>query len=163
MKNIYLIGMPGSGKTTLGGLLASKYKLNYIDLDNYIEHLAKKSIEDLFKVSEDYFRNYETKALNALKNTKDTIISCGGGIVLRAQNKALMNGYVIYLETDLKTLEKRLHQDTKRPLLKNNSLLDLYNQRKDLYLKFADYKIKATNSLYDNLKALEALYENLSN
>ena len=98
---IYLIGMPGSGKTTVAINLAKKLSMTYVDLDGWIEKVAHLFIEDIFeKYGEEKFRELETEMLRKLPED-NIVVSCGGGIVVKKHNKALMNGLKIYLDTDL--------------------------------------------------------------
>lgn len=148
---IYLIGMPGSGKTTIGKKLAENLKYDFIDLDAYIEEKSLMFIEDIFKdYGEDKFRELETKALSEVKPL-NIVISTGGGIVTKKKNKLLMDGLVIYLNTDLKLIEKRLEDSYLRPLLKNNSLENIYNDRFLKYQDFANYNVSNNKTPDDTL------------
>lgn len=133
---IYIIGMPGSGKTTIAKHLAQALNYTYYDLDAMIEKEALLFIEDIFeKYGEDVFRRLETEALERIPEG-DYVIACGGGIVTKKQNKALMNGLKIYLDTDLDVIKERLSHDYQRPLLKKKTLEQLFDER---YLKYQDF------------------------
>lgn len=140
---IYLIGMPGCGKSKCGRFLAEKLSYEYIDLDKYIEGKENFKIEEIFnKFGESHFRSLETNALK--ENIKDNlVISCGGGIIKKIENKEIMkNGLVIYLNTPLDLIEEHLkNSSNKRPLLKEKTLLEIYNERKDLYISFMNYQV----------------------
>lgn len=140
---IYLIGMPGSGKSSLGKELAKKINYDFIDMDLYIEKQAGMFIDEIFdSYGEEYFRDLERNVLNDFNNMDNVIIATGGGVIKNKNNKKLMNGICLYLEVALDELEKRLSKsEIERPLLKKYSVLELYNQRKDLYDYFADYKV----------------------
>ena len=144
---IYLIGMPGSGKSSLGKVLASKLNYEFIDMDIYIEQKAGMFIDEIFEsYGEAYFRDLERNVLNDFNNMDNVIIATGGGVIKNKNNKKLMNGICLYLEVALDELEKRLSKsEIERPLLKKYSVLELYNQRKDLYDYFADYKVDNMN------------------
>lgn len=145
MKNIVLIGLPGSGKTTLGRLLAEKRNMKFIDLDYRIEQLEEMPIKEIFeKHGEPYFRNLETKtAENASKET-NTVISAGGGIILKEENMRLLreNGIIVFINRDPAAIIKDI-QTNNRPLMQNdpNRIVRLYEQRHTLYRQYSDYEI----------------------
>lgn len=146
-KNIYLVGMPGSGKTTISKELCFRFNYDFVDLDQYIEQQSGLSIIEIFsRYGEDYFRILEKKALQD-HNNSNKIISTGGGIVKDKMNKKLMHGIVIFIDVDLKTLQKRLQNDKNRPLLRDISIEDLYANRIENYHYFADYVV-----INDNLE-----------
>jgi len=141
---IFLVGMPGSGKTYWGGVIAMMKGISFIDLDEYIETKEQRSIADFFKEhDEKAFREIEKTYLASIieNNTADTIIACGGGTPCYMDNMNLMkqNGVVIYLKTGTSFLMDRLkgHID-KRPLLTahtdlNKRLETLLTERAPIY------------------------------
>ncbi len=141
--NIVLIGMSGAGKSTVGIALSYKMKMPFVDMDNYIARKMGMSISEIFeKYGNDRFREIETEVAKYIgEKYKNTIISTGGGVVLRPQNMEYLkkNGYVIYINRSVEHILKTLNSE-KRPLLKNNpnKLYEMYEQRHDLYLKYAD-------------------------
>ncbi len=157
---IYLIGMPGCGKSTLGTKLAEKLNMEFIDMDTYIEKKSCMFIDEIFEAyGEKFFRELETNTLKEFMELDNVIISTGGGVIKNKAHKELMNGKCIYLDVDLETLDKRLqNSDTIRPLLQTKTVYTLYEERKDLYDYFADYKIKnndineAINNILEVLK-----------
>ena len=155
---IYLIGMPGSGKTTIGRKLAQKLAYPFIDLDAMIEKDALMFIDDIFeKYGEKTFRRLETESLMSIEGD-DAVISCGGGIVTIKDNKAKMNGYKVYLNTELDIIKERLLDDVKRPLLRKKSLEQLYEERMLKYIDFADVIIAND---HDVDKTVEAIMKHL--
>ncbi|MDY0074769.1 MAG: shikimate kinase [Acholeplasmataceae bacterium] len=135
---IYIIGMPGSGKSTVGRKLAQVLDRPFIDLDGLIEKDALMFIEDIFeKYGEKKFRELETEALKKIVDDNQVIV-CGGGIVTKKENKQLMNGFKIYLDTDIELIRERLETDYIRPLLKEKSLDQIYQERYLKYIDFAD-------------------------
>ena len=139
----YLIGMMGSGKSSVGKLLANKLQFSNIDIDKEIEKGEKLSINEIFeKKGENYFREIESKYL--LRKRKSAVVSCGGGIILNKQNREFLrtSGYTIYLKSSIPTLEKRLLNKNSRPLLNNDNLKEtlknIYNKRKKLYTSAAN-------------------------
>lgn len=119
---IYLIGYMGSGKSTVGKLLAELMKLDFIDFDRYLEKEEGKSIENIFDMAgEDKFRDLEHEYLKKLLPIKNVIVSLGGGTPCFHNNMELINnsGTSVYLEMDADTLVKRLSKaKNKRPLIR---------------------------------------------
>lgn len=159
--NIYLIGMPGSGKSTIGKELAAYLNRPHVDLDGYIEQKSFMFIPEIFDTyGESFFRDLETNCLIELQEFKNTIISCGGGIVVKEANKKYMNGMVIYLSTDLEILKTRVEKNTDdRPLLKKMSIEELYEKRKNLYLSFSDIVVDSSFHCMEELIEAVMKYE----
>ena len=139
MENIILIGMPGSGKSTVGQILAQKLSRRFVDADVAIVEKAGMSIPDLFmQQGEDGFRALETQVLAELGKQSGLIIATGGGCVTRESNYNSLhqNGTIFCLNRDL----SRLPTDG-RPLSQSGKLEEMYRIRKPLYDRFADYHI----------------------
>lgn len=144
---IYIIGMPGSGKSSVAKHLAQKLNYPLIDVDATIEKEVLMFIDDLFeKYGEKKFRELETETLRNI-NAHDAVIACGGGIVTQKENKALMQGTKVYLDVDLDIIKERLSQDYIRPLLRKTSLEKLYEERYLKYVDFADVIISNESSI----------------
>ena len=133
--NIYLIGMMGAGKTTVGKHLAQHLNYRFIDTDRTIEAIATQPISSIFaRHGEAYFRKLETKVLSELSVYTRTVVSTGGGIIQEQVNWSyLRDGLVVWLDVDLEILKQRVALDPTRPLAdKLESLLEtrrpLYNQ-----------------------------------
>lgn len=137
--NLYLIGMMGAGKTTLGRILAKELGYRFVDTDELIERVAGQSITEIFATEgEAAFRETETKVLAEVSAYKKLAISTGGGIVLRQQNWSyLHHGIVVWLDVPVQQLYERLREDTSRPLLRDPDplakLQSLYESRQRLY------------------------------
>lgn len=119
--NIVLIGFMGSGKTTVGEVLAEQLSYGFLDTDQYIEEKEGTTIRNIFdQKGEVYFRNLETSTLQELVEvTSEKIVSSGGGLPLRQKNADLLKklGFVIYLRVSKNTVLERLQGDDTRPLL----------------------------------------------
>ena len=144
---IYLIGMPGCGKSTLGKKLSEKLNYEFIDMDNYIEKNACMFVEEIFSAyGEEYFRALERNTLKEFLSLDNVIIATGGGVIKNQSNKELMDGKCIYLYVDTKELDRRLQEsDIVRPLLLEKSVYTLFEERKDLYEFFKDIKVDNSN------------------
>ena len=144
--NIYLIGMMGSGKSTLGKTLSEKIQKPFIDLDSEIEKATGKSITQIFDIyGEEQFRKMETKQL---KQYSESIVACGGGIVLNNANREFINenGIAILLLATMGQLAQRLSSSNNRPLLADDNmeeaLTKLWLERLIDYLDTANFTIE---------------------
>ena len=139
---IYLIGMPGSGKSTVGRKLAKKLGLKFIDTDSLIEKDENRKISEIFETDgEVYFRDLETKKLEEIQSMADVVVSTGGGVVVRVTNQKLLNGHILFLDTNPMLLERRLEQSKSRPLLNSYSVSYLYKSRIENYRKFCSLSL----------------------
>ena len=146
---IYLIGMPGCGKSKTAKYLQIEKDINVVDLDKVIEEENGMEISTIFnKYGEDYFRVLETRALEKVgKSNQNLVVSCGGGVVTKKENKnAMKNGITVFLDASIETLKEHLETSSNtRPLLKVKTIEQIYNERIDLYYDFADYIVKYKN------------------
>jgi shikimate kinase len=120
MRNIYLVGFMGTGKTSVGKALAKKKKRQFIDLDEFIELREKMTIADIFaKKGEAYFRRVEQEALNTVAKEENFIVACGGGIVINPANIATMKstGDLVSLSASAPVILRRVSGFVHRPLL----------------------------------------------
>lgn len=147
--NIYVIGMMGTGKSTVGSLLAQQMGYRFFDTDTVIEQVAGKNINEIFaQAGETAFRDIETQVLAELSAYTKLAIATGGGIVLRRQNWSyLQQGLVVWLDTPVELIYSRLRSDTTRPLLNHpdpaSQLQTILNQRQGLYAQ-ADLRISVS-------------------
>lgn len=148
--NLYLVGMMGAGKTTIGRLLAQHLDYRFFDTDAVIEQAAAQPITQIFAESgEAAFRQLETQVLAQLSPYTRLVIATGGGIVLKRENWSyLRHGVVVWLDVPIEHLQQRLQHDTSRPILQDlnanlkEKLQALSDQRQSLYAQ-ADLQITA--------------------
>ena len=131
--NVYLIGMMGSGKTTIGKVLAHKLNYRFFDTDVLIEKVAQKTIPEIFATEgESYFRELETQVLRELSAYNHSAIATGGGIIQKTVNWSfLRQGLIVWIDADLELLLERVAEDTNRPLA--GKLQSLLSKRRSLY------------------------------
>ena len=150
MKNIILIGIMGSGKTTFGKILSQKTGHEMIDLDDYLVNRFNMSIPDMFAISEDYFSNNETTCCQEVSELEGKIISTGGGVIKRPENMTYLkkNGVVFYIDRPIEDIVKDV-DPSGRPLLKDgpDKLYALDKERRDKYMSSCDYHIINDGSL----------------
>jgi shikimate kinase len=137
--NLYLVGMMGAGKSTLGRYLAQQFGYHFFDTDNLVEQAAQRSIADIFATDgEAAFRDLETAVLQELVAYTRLVVATGGGLVLRRENWGhLRHGVVVWLDVPHGELCDRLKQDQQRPLLQRpdwqDYLAQLMAQRRSRY------------------------------
>lgn len=151
-KNIVIIGMPGSGKTTIGSLVAKKLGMNFIDMDEMIVKKENKTIAEMFAISEEYFRNSETNLAKELSKENSLVISTGGGIVKRKENIDCFKGnsVVVFLNRQPENIISDIDIKT-RPLLREgiDNVYKLYNERLHLYKEYCDVEIINDTTIYE--------------
>ena len=138
-ENLILVGMPGSGKTTIGQLLAQKTGKKFIDVDRFIEEKHAISIPEIFRLyGEVAFREMESEAIAELGQQSGLVLATGGGCVTVESNYRPLhqNGIIIWLQRDLEKLPTE-----GRPLSHRGTLEAMYQIRKPLYERFADIQI----------------------
>ena len=143
------MGLPGSGKTTIGRQLARRLGQPFVDSDHEIEHRLGCSIREFFaREGEDSFRNQEQQVIDELTQTHQGVIATGGGAVLREVNRRHMHerGQVIYLRSTPEDVFRRVRHDTARPLLQVDDPLSrlrtLFEARDPLYREAAHFVIE---------------------
>jgi shikimate kinase len=151
--NIYLIGMMGSGKSTIGPLLAQHLGYSFLDTDTTIEQLVGQSVAEIFQtVGETEFRQIETQVLAEVSAHLRLVVATGGGIAIEQENwNHLHQGLVIWLDPPVEVLVERLQCDTTRPLLANaadlqSKLATILAARRHRYRE-ADIQISITQNL----------------
>ena len=161
-KNIILTGFMGSGKSTIGRILAKKLEHSYfLDTDALIEHFENREISDIFlNEGEEYFRDAEKRVFNWIKNdVKNAIISTGGGLPMFIP-EIKEAGIVIYLKVDFEKIVQRLDENEikKRPLFSDlKQAKILFEKRDKVYTKLSDYTIENDNIEKSIIKILELI------
>ena len=146
--HVYLVGMPGSGKSSAGRSLAGAGGTRFVDLDAHIEEVAGSSIAEIFREQgEEAFRDLEEAALRRVANDSvPSVVACGGGIVLRESNRSVLRatGTVVYLHAPLNRLRRRVKVGApSRPLLREPGDLErLFSEREPLYRKVAHHVVE---------------------
>ena len=152
--NIFLIGYRGTGKTTVGAILAARLGWTYVDADPFLEAKHGKSIRQMFaNEGEPVFRDRETEVLAELAGRTHHVISTGGGVILRDVNRAVIatRGWTVWLTADAETIARRLADDPttgeRRPRLTKGGLdeiQELLAVREPLYRSCADLEIDSS-------------------
>lgn len=145
-----LVGMPGSGKSTVGRQLAHRLGVGFVDLDHRLEQIIGTTIRSFFETEgEERFRDLEARVLaEVAQEPGGLVLSTGGGAVLRPENREVLRqmGAVLYLRASPEEIFKRVKHDRTRPLLQGGNplekLRDLYAQRDRLYRETAHYVIE---------------------
>lgn len=159
--NLVLIGMPGSGKSTVGKILSKMLCMPLVDTDALVEQTAGKTIPELFaQEGESAFRDRETAAARQAAKLDNTVIATGGGIILRPENMEALaaTGLIFFRDRDLEDIVGEDHMG--RPLVGKDpdKLRILYTQRIDLYRKYAQYTISSTKTAEEAAARIAALY-----
>ena len=145
-RNIVLIGMPGSGKSTIGKKLSKQLDMNLLEVDDLIKDKISMSIKDYFeKYGESKFREVEKEVIKSLRNNTNSIISCGGGVIKNKENIDYLsrNGIIIFLDRNI----NKIAISNDRPLTQNKEQLKkLYDERINLYKEYSDIIISNDGS-----------------
>jgi len=169
-RNIILIGPMGSGKSTIGNIIANRLHREFKDSDHFIEKRTGVDIARIFDIEGEHgFRERESDALNELLSQNNRVIATGGGSVLRPQNQQLLKqkGFIIFLDTSVAQQLRRLARDKKRPLLQTENprerLEAMFVERHPIYLDLADLAVKTDKRVARRLAAdiINQLPENL--
>ena len=151
-KKIVLIGMMGSGKSTIGALLSKKMNIKFIDLDSEIEKIEKKTISQIFKLKgEKYFREIEVETILSFLNSeeKELVLSLGGGSFLneKVRKNVKNNSLSFWLNWKTSTIIKRIKKSSKRPLIQglNEQEIEKMMLDRNKYYAKSDFKIDCDN------------------
>ena len=164
-KNLVFLGMMGSGKSSIGSLIAKKLQLSFIDIDNVIENELGLSIKKIFETKgENYFRKFEEKTTLKKLKSSSTVISLGGGAFSNKEirKEVIKNHISFWLNWSNDILLNRIKNSKKRPLAFNsseNEIIDLIKKRSNIYSK-ALYKIECDNLTKNEIvKEILKIYE----
>ncbi len=148
--NLFLVGLPGSGKSTLGRVLARRLGMPFVDADTELERRLGVSIPTIFEIEgEAAFRDREQASIAELVIRTGIVLATGGGAVIRPANRERLkaNGTVVYLHAEPTTLRERTRKSRHRPLLNTADplarLIELYAQRDPLYREVADFVLES--------------------
>jgi shikimate kinase len=159
---VYLVGMPGSGKSTVGAELAGRFGVPFVDLDVEIARREGRSITEIFEADgEARFRAIEAKELLDASAHDPAVIACGGGVVLEPANRITLRntGTCVFLDVPLDVLESRVRPDTDRPLIRaSGDLARILAEREPLYREFAAHIVDGSG---DPGEVADAIVEEL--
>ena len=161
-KKIFLVGFMGSGKSTVGRLLARKLKVPFVDIDEEIEIREGLSIPQIFSLKgEPYFRNLELEVLKDVTlSLPSFVMATGGGLGANPQAMDFMkrHGIVVWLDIPFETFLKRTSKDPNRPLLQKGleELQNLYNRRREIYRQ-AHYRVESQKSIEQTVQKILSL------
>jgi len=160
-KNIVLIGFMGSGKSTVGRLVARRLRFQFLDTDQLIEERARMSIPELFKRDgEERFRERETDVLESVIGVKRHVFATGGGIVTQPRNIPLLRklGLVVLLSADPEEIYRRVSRNADRPLLHvenpRERVLTMMAERQSAYEEAAQFRVDTTTLKHDEVATL---------
>ncbi len=156
--NLYLVGMPGSGKSRAGRAVAALLERPFVDLDKEVDREAGRSVAEVFKYGgEEGFRAMEKAALAEVSAKDGLVVACGGGCVLDEENRALMKstGTVVWLKVRLERLKERAPSGGKRPLLQEEGDMErLLAEREPIYKDIADLVVEGLEDRREMAKAI---------
>ena len=159
---VYLVGMPGAGKSVVGKELAGSLGVPFLDLDTEIERRAAKPVPEIFTdVGEAGFRALEAAALTRASTQDPGVVACGGGVVLEPANRITLRntGIVVFLDVPLARLHERVRPAAERPLIHSASDIErLLKEREPLYREFAAHVVDGSGS---PAEVAEAIVEEL--
>ena len=158
MKNIFLIGFMGCGKSTIAKVLSEKLDTAQVEMDELIVQEQNMPITEIFeKYGEDYFRDIETELIRRLNTQDGVVVSCGGGAVLREENRRMMKkaGVIIWLTAQPETILERVKHSTNRPVLNGHMnveyITELMKKRQAFYEAAADFSVATDGKSRDEI------------
>ena len=166
-RHIFLVGMPGSGKSALGRRVALKLQIPYLDTDTYLTERAGMNTAQIYETyGEKAFRDGETQLLQALINATPGMISTGGGVALREDNRRIMkdHGYIVLIDRPVDDIMMDIRAE-KRPLLAQKGREEIeriYRERMPVYQSIADVVLDNGRGFHNGLRGLEEIVARLS-
>ena len=158
-RNIYLVGMMGAGKTSIGRLLSKRSRRRFYDSDHVIEERTGVTIPTIFDLEgEQSFRDREEAVIAELAGLSNIVLATGGGAVLRENNRRALcsSGIIVYLRGSIEDLWRRTRKDKNRPLLLTDNprqkLAEIYSVRDPIYSSVADIIIETGNPSMQSLE-----------
>ena len=158
MKNIFLIGFMGSGKSTIARVLSEKLGVAQIEMDEVIVQEQGVPITEIFeKYGEEHFRDIETDLVRRLQESDGVVVSCGGGAVLREENRKMMkaSGVIVLLTAKPETILERVKHSTNRPVLNGHMnveyITELMEKRRACYEDAADFVVETDGLTRDEI------------
>lgn len=155
-QNIVLIGFMGSGKSSIGRLIAQKFGFQFVDTDAVVVERAGRPIPEIFqRDGEEHFRTLETAALESLMHLRRCVIATGGGVILRERNRQLLSelGFVVLLTANEDVIFERVSRNTRRPLLQTpnprETMVKLLAERQPLYEATAQWTLDTGGFSHD--------------
>lgn len=155
-ENLVLTGFMGSGKSSIGRLIARKLGYRFTDTDRIVSREAGVTIPEIFaREGEASFREWESRALESLKGSKGLVVATGGGIILRERNRTLLNqlGFVVWLQACEDVLFERVSRNDRRPLLRTanprETIHRLLEERSPLYAAAAAYVLDTSRLTHE--------------
>ena len=149
MRNLFIIGYMGTGKSTVAKFLSEKHGWDLLEMDEMIVQQEGMSIADIFEThGEEHFRDIESNLIKDICLQENKVVSCGGGVVLRSQNVDAMkkSGIIVLLSASPETILERVKGDTNRPLLQGNKtieyLREMMEKRREKYENAADIMVR---------------------
>ncbi len=167
-RHIFLVGMPGSGKSALGRRVAMKLQMPYLDTDAYLTERTGMNTAQIYETyGEQAFRDGETRLLQELINATPGMISTGGGVSLREENRRIMkdHGYIVLIDRPIDDIMVDIRAE-KRPLLAQKGREEIeriYEKRMPIYRCIADVVMDNGNGFHNGLKELEEIVLKISN
>ena len=159
-RHVFLVGMPASGKSSVGRALSGLLGMPFIDLDEEVERRAELSVAEIFRRhGELRFRRLERDALSAACRAESSVVACGGGVVLLEENRRLMRstGTVVYLDVGRDVVAERMRAEP-RPLIKDPVDVDeLFRQRRDIYREVAHHRLETEGDPSDVARKIEGI------
>jgi shikimate kinase len=156
---VYLVGMPGSGKSTVGPVLAERLGVPFVELDAEIERADGRTVREIFeRDGEARFRELEAAALTDAAARDPSVVSCGGGVVLEPANRVTLRatGVVVFLAVPLEVLAARVAPAEDRPLIRHEGDLErLLAERDPLYREFAAHVVDGAGAPEEVAEAIQ--------